>query len=192
MNRFRRLKRWDRGFETHYGHGCLSAFILFVLSCVGSGLATAWSPVQGVLPTVYTLRNWKSGQGPQGQGCTQTDRQTDDASWRFLPFMFTVVVMYKIASAPDHQINYYLGTWDYRSLSRQNADHCGRHHSLKNGLILWYTDPLLGKDSVNAFPRNPMRERIERLFLGNGSVNTTETIRDNKRRCFPGGRSEAI
>jgi hypothetical protein len=25
-----------------------------------------WSPVQGVLSTVYRLRNWKSGQGPQG------------------------------------------------------------------------------------------------------------------------------
>jgi hypothetical protein len=35
-----------------------SAFILFVLSCVGSGLATDWSPVWGVLPTVLGLRNW--------------------------------------------------------------------------------------------------------------------------------------
>jgi hypothetical protein len=35
------------------------------LFCVGSGLATGWSPVQGVLPTVYRLRKWKSGQPPQ-------------------------------------------------------------------------------------------------------------------------------
>jgi hypothetical protein len=28
-------------------------YSLFVLSCIGSGLATGWSPVQGVLPTVY-------------------------------------------------------------------------------------------------------------------------------------------
>jgi hypothetical protein len=35
-----------------------------VVPCVGSGLATGWSPVQGVLPIVYRLRNWKSGQGP--------------------------------------------------------------------------------------------------------------------------------
>jgi hypothetical protein len=27
--------------------------------CVGSGLATGWSPVQGVLLTVYRLREWK-------------------------------------------------------------------------------------------------------------------------------------
>jgi hypothetical protein len=26
---------------------------------VGRGLATGWSPVQGVLPTVYRSRNWK-------------------------------------------------------------------------------------------------------------------------------------
>jgi hypothetical protein len=37
-----------------------------VVLCVGSGLTTDWSPVQGVLPTVCGLRNWKSGQGPQG------------------------------------------------------------------------------------------------------------------------------
>jgi hypothetical protein len=37
-----------------------------VVLCVSSGLATGWSPVQGVLPTVYGLRNWKSGRGPQG------------------------------------------------------------------------------------------------------------------------------
>jgi hypothetical protein len=41
-------------------------FCVCVVLCVGSGLATGWSPVQGVLPTVYRLRNWKSGQGPQG------------------------------------------------------------------------------------------------------------------------------
>jgi hypothetical protein len=48
---------------------CLCAFIL----CVGRGLATGWSPVQGVLPTVYRLRNWKRGQGPKG--CTAIARE---------------------------------------------------------------------------------------------------------------------
>jgi hypothetical protein len=32
------------------------AFFLFVLSCVGSGLTTGWSLVQGVLPTVYKCK----------------------------------------------------------------------------------------------------------------------------------------
>jgi hypothetical protein len=62
MNRFRPLKRWDRGFESYSRHECLFAFIL----CVGTGLTAGWSPVQGVLPTAYRLRNWKSGQDPQG------------------------------------------------------------------------------------------------------------------------------
>jgi hypothetical protein len=30
----------------------------FTLSCVGSGLASEGSPVQGVLPTVYKIRNF--------------------------------------------------------------------------------------------------------------------------------------
>jgi hypothetical protein len=62
MNRFRPLEHWDCGFKSHSRHGCLLAFIL----CVGSGLATGWFPVQGVLLTVYGLRNWKSGQDTQG------------------------------------------------------------------------------------------------------------------------------
>jgi hypothetical protein len=33
-------------------------YSLFVFSCVGSDLATGWSPVQGVLLTVLRLRNW--------------------------------------------------------------------------------------------------------------------------------------
>jgi hypothetical protein len=59
-----RLEHWDRGFESHSKHGCMCAFILFVLSSTGSGLVTDWSPVQEVLPTVCRLRNWTSGPGP--------------------------------------------------------------------------------------------------------------------------------
>jgi hypothetical protein len=51
----RPLERWDRGFESHLRHGCLCLF------CVrtGSGLAMGWFPVQGALPTVLGLRNWR-------------------------------------------------------------------------------------------------------------------------------------
>jgi hypothetical protein len=31
-----------------------------VVLCVDSSIGTGWSPVQGVLPTVYRLTNWKS------------------------------------------------------------------------------------------------------------------------------------
>jgi hypothetical protein len=51
---------------------CVRLFCVCVVLCVGSGLATGWSPVQ-VLPTVYGLRNWKSGQGPT-KGCSAMDR----------------------------------------------------------------------------------------------------------------------
>jgi hypothetical protein len=37
---------------------CLRLFCVCVVLCLGSGLATGWSLVQGVLPTVYRLRNW--------------------------------------------------------------------------------------------------------------------------------------
>jgi hypothetical protein len=36
--------------------------------CLCYSVATGWSPVQGVIPTVYRLRNWKSGHGPT-KGC---------------------------------------------------------------------------------------------------------------------------
>jgi hypothetical protein len=45
---------------------CVRLFCVCVVLCVGRGLGTGWSPVQGVVPTVYRSRNWKSGQGPQG------------------------------------------------------------------------------------------------------------------------------
>jgi hypothetical protein len=44
----------------------LCVYSVCVVLCVGSGLATGWSPVQEVLPTIYRRGNWKSGQGPQG------------------------------------------------------------------------------------------------------------------------------
>jgi hypothetical protein len=41
---------------------CVRLFCVYVVLCVGSGLATGWSLVQGVLPTVYRLRKQKSRQ----------------------------------------------------------------------------------------------------------------------------------
>jgi hypothetical protein len=45
---------------------CVRLFCVSVALCVGSGLAIGWSPIHGVMPTGYRLRNWKIGQGPQG------------------------------------------------------------------------------------------------------------------------------
>jgi hypothetical protein len=62
MNCLCSLERWARGFEYHSRHGCLYCVRLFcvcVVLCVGRGLATRWSPVQGVLPTVYRIKKLK-------------------------------------------------------------------------------------------------------------------------------------
>jgi hypothetical protein len=41
MNRLRPLEHWSRGFESHSRHGCIACvYSVFVLSYVGSGLAT--------------------------------------------------------------------------------------------------------------------------------------------------------
>jgi hypothetical protein len=58
----RPLERWDRGFESHSRHGCLCLFCV----CIGSGLTTGWSPIQGVLPTVLVLRHWSETKAFHG------------------------------------------------------------------------------------------------------------------------------
>jgi hypothetical protein len=57
----------DRGFESRLKHGCLSSSFYVVLSCVGRGLATNWSLVQGVLPMLKWFREQKKrgGEGPK-------------------------------------------------------------------------------------------------------------------------------
>jgi hypothetical protein len=41
-------------------------YCVWVVVCVGSGLARGWSPVQGVLPTVYRIK--KRGERPRSKG----------------------------------------------------------------------------------------------------------------------------
>jgi hypothetical protein len=41
-------------------------YSVFMLSCMyGSGLAVCWTPVQGVVPTVYTITKLKKRPGPR-------------------------------------------------------------------------------------------------------------------------------
>jgi hypothetical protein len=85
MNCLRPLEHWNRGFESHSRHECLCAlFCVCVVLCVGSGLATGWAPVKGVVPTVYRLRNWKSGQS----GCRIIEREKKIALIGYLAFIF--------------------------------------------------------------------------------------------------------
>jgi hypothetical protein len=62
MNCLRQLEHWGRGFEIRTRHGCLYCVYLFcvcVVPCTGRGLATGWSPVQGIVPTVYRFEKLK-------------------------------------------------------------------------------------------------------------------------------------
>jgi hypothetical protein len=62
---------------------CIRLFCVCVVLCVGSGLSKGWSIVQGVVPSVYRLRNWKSSQGPQGL-YSHRDREREREKWKWL------------------------------------------------------------------------------------------------------------
>jgi hypothetical protein len=52
---------------------CVCLFGDCVVLCVGSGLETGWSPVQGVRPTVYRIKKLKKAAKVQ-----QKDRRAID------------------------------------------------------------------------------------------------------------------
>jgi hypothetical protein len=88
MNRLRSLEHWDRGFRGM--DVCVRLFYVCVFLSVGSGRATGWSHVQGVLPTVRRLRYWKRGEGPQGiYPFGSTDTQV---AWQSLHGSFRISV----------------------------------------------------------------------------------------------------
>jgi hypothetical protein len=72
----RSLECWDCRFESCSGHGWVSAFLCVVLSCVGRGLASGRSPVQGVLPIVYRFTS-KTPSTPQGKRGRLRKKETE-------------------------------------------------------------------------------------------------------------------
>jgi hypothetical protein len=45
---------------------CMCVYSVCVVLCVGNGLATEWSPFQGVLPTLYRIKKLKAAKAQQG------------------------------------------------------------------------------------------------------------------------------
>jgi hypothetical protein len=75
-NCLRPLEHWDRGFESHSRHGCLSAFILCMCCPVLiSTLRRADPPVQRILATVLGLRNWSETKRFTGALCSKWGQQ---------------------------------------------------------------------------------------------------------------------
>jgi hypothetical protein len=74
-------------------------YSVFVLSCVGSGLANGWFPLQGVLPTDLRLRNWSetkfftdaicSKVGATGEGERERERERENPSRRTMALRST-------------------------------------------------------------------------------------------------------
>jgi hypothetical protein len=56
---------------------CVHVFCVCVVLCAGSGLATGWSPVQWILPTVYRIKKLKKRSVSKGL-YSYRDRQVDD------------------------------------------------------------------------------------------------------------------
>jgi hypothetical protein len=77
MNCLPSLGCWDRGFKSHSGHGCLVCVCVYsvcVVLCLGRGLATIWSLVRGVLPSVKVIMKLKEEARAHG-GCRGSEKQ---------------------------------------------------------------------------------------------------------------------
>jgi hypothetical protein len=57
---------------------CERLFCVCVVLCVGSGLATGWSPLEGALSTVYWIKKLKKRPSPT-KGCRAIERQIQES-----------------------------------------------------------------------------------------------------------------
>jgi hypothetical protein len=53
---------------------CVRLFCVRVVLCVGSSLATGRSPIQGVLPIMFSIRKLEKAVKVQQKDCRATDR----------------------------------------------------------------------------------------------------------------------
>jgi hypothetical protein len=106
----------------------LCVYSVSVLSCVGNGLASSWSPVQGVVPTCYKIGYFRINS--------------------------------ECAQVRGPNLSRYNNVM-YRPIARQRL---GKH-----------------------IPAGANARNSRTQLLGNGSINTTKTIPDHIRQCFPWG-----
>jgi hypothetical protein len=81
---------------------CLRLFCV----CVGSGLATCWSPVQGALPTVYSLRNWRETKRFTDAPCSKLGAAGKRENCRNGAMTFRQRTAYKSAGNPFQVTRY--------------------------------------------------------------------------------------
>jgi hypothetical protein len=79
-------------------------------------------------------------------------------------------------------------TWTYGGVLLRTSQTC-YYYALKLMSSNEYGNSV--NSPVNTFPLGATRATIGRLLLGNGSVNTPKTIRDDKR-CFPWDLSRGV
>jgi hypothetical protein len=109
------LGRWDRGIESQSRHGCLCVrlFCVCVALCLGRGLATGWSLVQGVPPSVKQwLRNWRRGQGPT-KGCRVIVEWMNEF-WELSPWRRVFLGKFAVISADRTFPSFYNAMDHYR------------------------------------------------------------------------------
>jgi hypothetical protein len=77
---------------------CARLFCVHAVVCVGTALARGWSPVQGVLPTVYMITKLKeSGQGP-----TKGRRATFSFFDQYSVILLYACYMFHSSDRPTH------------------------------------------------------------------------------------------
>jgi hypothetical protein len=85
-------------------------YSVFVLSCVSSGLATGWSPAQGVLPTVYKckIKKPRKRRTRPDMGCKR--------HWIII-IIIIIIMLYGMHYLQNQQQYAYLHfSWPYRNI----------------------------------------------------------------------------
>jgi hypothetical protein len=101
---------------------CVVCVYSVCVLCVGRGLATGWTPIQGILPT-----DWKSGQGP-AKGCRA-----------IIIIIIIIIIIYF-----ESQSNHLLPNWEFSLFYSVLLGNC------RNSTSLWLSGKLFNKRSLSS------------------------------------------